>query len=540
MSDDAPRTDEVLLVDAGADDDLDIGDLGETAFLHWVARARLVAQPVRRDRTGWDCLVEVPSAVDQPIDCKVQVKASITAAAAASIKLDNFVRMANAALPWFVAGLQFEETEEDIELRRMHLVHVDEALVQRVNEEVARLPPGTELHKKRISLRWTTDNELLPPTGKVLRARLLSHVGTDPWEYLERKRRWLSASKLKNQVTRTIFTPSDPSAYYLLAAQLLTGEIERFALSSQDLARIPVPTGAEAIAGFATLATPLTPSTMDVLLESGTDRVLLRCQMYSSAALTTLPEENHRARLVDTFLAITLHRGGVGVKIEIPPRRVPLRDAGRAAKALRLLGSGQCALTLDATSEPSEPISVGVFEEGDKDLLADVLSFENALWICERCSLDVERECDLGVVAAQKERIAFMRTLMEDGVGFNLDVGLSEEDRPNIKEGNGAILFLPYILVGDLVAYAAVALLGDFQLSSHSHELSLKAPRVRVLSSSFETKERWISEQRWESLIADSSERLKKDGISQIVEMQIDASITMMFTGAEPKPIVSE
>lgn len=94
----------------------DVGGLGEHTLHGWCRATGVVSNPVSKDSTGWDSILEFPlpaAKPDQPWDrldpaptVRVQVKATDARSPRIGIKLSNWMRLLHAADPAFVLALE--------------------------------------------------------------------------------------------------------------------------------------------------------------------------------------------------------------------------------------------------------------------------------------------------------------------------------------------------------------------------------------------------------------------------------------------------
>ena len=100
----------------------DLGPLGEATLEAWCAQVGIVSNLVKRDKTGWDNLLEFPLqepsgmvSLDQlpaPVQARVQVKSSDANESRITIKLSNWVRLVKDPTPAFILILEFEGRKE--------------------------------------------------------------------------------------------------------------------------------------------------------------------------------------------------------------------------------------------------------------------------------------------------------------------------------------------------------------------------------------------------------------------------------------------
>jgi len=298
----------------------EFGSVGEQQFALWCEQAGLTASPPSRDRYGWDFVVQFPQLDSSaPIDsrppqlkCMVQVKSTSRGARSARIKLDNWERMINDPLPWFVCAIVFDGTD----VSELFLVHVDERYTERVLRRLRSLrvekhDGGRELHKLALSATWGPEDAIVPSTPIALRDTMLRHIGTDAYGYGERKREWYGnvgygemlrtiSAKIRGKSSDDVWAKiadlslglSDQLPIYL---QNVTNE--RFGIPITELDLSDADEGKQL--GHVSGPGPSTDEMAAVVISNDSRNLLarFRCQVFHSATLYSgLPEKFRRVR----------------------------------------------------------------------------------------------------------------------------------------------------------------------------------------------------------------------------------------------------
>ena len=96
-----------------------LGVLGESTFKNLCASVGLVANKSEQDEFGWDYIVEFPYenkniSIDmcQPIECKVQVKATYQQKRKLAVKVSVLDRLVKTPNPAFIVFLEFDKENE--------------------------------------------------------------------------------------------------------------------------------------------------------------------------------------------------------------------------------------------------------------------------------------------------------------------------------------------------------------------------------------------------------------------------------------------
>lgn len=174
-----------------------VGDKGEARLAEWCADVRITPNPVRKDRTGWDYLLEFPFEIGaslstrpldlqpQPLQCLVQVKSSDSRRRSWGITLSNWDRLVKSPFPAFFLVLEYDRRPNP---QRAYLVHIGEQLIYQVLQRERQLQVAeiTKLHKIRLSFRYEKADALDSLDGFGLEQAIRKHV-PNPRDYEEWK-----------------------------------------------------------------------------------------------------------------------------------------------------------------------------------------------------------------------------------------------------------------------------------------------------------------------------------------------------------------
>jgi hypothetical protein len=176
----------------------DVGEIGENVLAQWAAQVGITANRVRRDRTGWDFLLELPLSHQgrsgnlpldrqkKPAQCLIQLKSSDHPRGRVSIKLDNCFRLVQSPLAAFVLVLEFGGSND---CEGAFLVHFDESQIHRILRRIREVgveSAGKPLHQSTLSFRYSDAHQLSTIDGNGLLSRLKEEIG-DPDTYATRK-----------------------------------------------------------------------------------------------------------------------------------------------------------------------------------------------------------------------------------------------------------------------------------------------------------------------------------------------------------------
>jgi len=176
-----------------------VGRQAERIVDEWADRGGIGIEKLSPDNHGIDRWFELRpdpllppgaglDALPKDIQGFIQVKGTQHPDNPCSISLTNLRRAVHLDQPFFFLGVVLDD---NLEVSRAHLVHVDEALVGRVLEALRALDfeDHQTLHKKSLSFSWTEETLLASPSASALAGRIYDLVGP-PETYAERKGRW--------------------------------------------------------------------------------------------------------------------------------------------------------------------------------------------------------------------------------------------------------------------------------------------------------------------------------------------------------------
>src|SRR5258708_24805929 len=110
----------------------DVGKMGEKVLELWTGQVGIVCNKAGEDKGGWDYLLQLPAVIPASTQvlsldrlppsssCLVQVKAS-DALDTPDVKLDNWRRLADPALPAFFLLLNFAAGDGPVDAALVHL-----------------------------------------------------------------------------------------------------------------------------------------------------------------------------------------------------------------------------------------------------------------------------------------------------------------------------------------------------------------------------------------------------------------------------------
>lgn len=180
----------------------DVGRMGEGLLRNWAAQAGIVLNDSDdQDATGWDFFLEWPQTSSDttdtltlpfdrrtaPLQCLVQLKATDGRRGRRQVKLSNWQRFVQSALPAFFLVLEFDGRND---CQRAYLVHVGEEYIRGTLERLRRIAatePSTKLHQRTMDFRWGEQERLPSLDGHGLEQAIRARVGSSMESYTKRK-----------------------------------------------------------------------------------------------------------------------------------------------------------------------------------------------------------------------------------------------------------------------------------------------------------------------------------------------------------------
>lgn len=481
----------------------DTGAVAETQFANWCTRGALVPTCVKRDVFGWDFLVEYGGKSEQwRVDhttCKVQVKGT-KGAKSVRIKLDNFLRMVNEPMPWFVAVLRIDD---DAAISEAHLIHVDEELIARVHQEVTSLAADAKLHKLEMRLTWNDTHALDVADRRALADRIRHHVGRS-WDYMRTKEGWLKAAELYRYVkgTVSILAPTKEAAWDMLA-DLAIGVLDRVPVHSVEdvLPEGALPEGAEFVEAFMEISAPVSIAESTIRLRNGALSVTLHCETYTSThAFPWLPIT--KVCFASPWLRCIITDQSK-VRWHLPPRATPTTIAtiGLASRAMLLIGRAgtvhefiteghRFSISRDGNADERDNPAEAQWEPAAMRL---ALSGDDALWIASVLSLDTSIEVDPRTLSVQRENLGVIRGLLDPQRNADAATQHGSDATDDVDGKLGAIVVCPIVALGDSIVACCGAVVGTFSKTPGEPAVSIASGGRRVFQTRVVPRADWTS-----------------------------------------------
>lgn len=186
----------------------ELGEKGENRFREICADAKLICNSSDRDLTGWDAIVEFPfqapgenSTLDNriaPLSCHFQIKTIWEENESIRLQLSSAERLAKELKPAFI----YVWKARDVELVDAYLIHVIgeplAVILKRLRTEHANAT-GVLINKAFIEMSPRKYGRQIATTGAALKAAIIEERTSNPYTYVERKKRQLAELGFESQ-----------------------------------------------------------------------------------------------------------------------------------------------------------------------------------------------------------------------------------------------------------------------------------------------------------------------------------------------------
>lgn len=464
-------------------DNDELGELGETKLRELAAQAEMVSNPARRDRTGFDSLLELKVAVATPspdlvptaFRAFIQAKAKHRPRAVAednderrvSIKLSNWQRMVSDTAPWFIFVAHVDEQGIVYEA---FLVHVDDALVEKA---VKALREATRpIHDIMLSTGYGDEHRLAEVHGSHLRRRLLDTIGADVFAYQQRKHAHGNSCGYDTNPLRATFEFGSSREDLLRQWEEIalgdrqTIDFKNVVVEDTRFGRAVVRSDLPSGAGTLTIAPQAKPATLYVESADRFEWVSMPAQIYSTLELPMVPAERTKVRIKAGPLSITMSAPSEWSKngeaalskgvILDETTRCKVGALANAARVLLLLTKQKGAtvhVTLHSHPDKRRKLLRSNAEALEAERLAELEEWIAAGEVAARYGLE-DLEVDPLEVLDGYPGLTLLQSVLKNAVQdleFSVDV-----DGP-VVEGKRAVIMCPAAVLGDKVLVACIA-----------------------------------------------------------------------------------
>ncbi len=517
----------------------DVGTIGERQFALWCEQADLTANAASQDRYGWDFIVQFPhlssnAALDtRPAQhkCMVQVKSTSIGSRRAAIKLDNWERMINSQLPWFVCAMVVDGAM----VTGAYLVHVDGRSTARVLERLRSLRsshPETEvrLHEHTLDVSWGPENEVVPASGPGIRDAMLRVMGTDPHEYSQRKLEWYRSAGYDGHpksITATI-SGSGPEEFWTMVTDFSLGLSMELPIHLHTIVdrRFGIPitevdltnAGEDRQLGFIKARGPSSIEPVNVVISDvgQTSLTMFRCDVYDATALLPdVPQKYRRLRFACPVFELLMDEPprekpvslpfALGAQFQLPLLSDPdlsatLADLAKMGRVLAyVVGAPNRGLRIELRHSagswtlPGDVTRVSLPDQAGA--IAELLGRTAA--IASAFDLDMDTQTSLSAIAEQQERFDLLWTALLRPEGF-FPLWIPVTSTGQIPEGTKAAIVVGIsVTLGDHRIVGAFAICGVARRTdppeSESAGLEISAGEVRVLWKEVVSATGWSS-----------------------------------------------
>lgn len=461
--------------------DYDVGDLGGSQFATWCLKTGISAKSAL-GRKGRDFVIELPAERSRfgydEITAKVLVNATKTGADGACIKLADVGRMASEPTPWFIVHFDLDEAGA---IRKAYLAHVDEAFVSNAHEVIAG-QSASALQTVQIKLIWGPADCLDPREPTELARRVRAALGASMWDYQEQKEGW-NTTALMRLIDSSQSVPGTREEAFESLADLAIGLVDEVPAEASHLldenGRDALPEGA-IVKGTAIgiERRPPDPATFEVV--AGGEQVVVPCQMYSSEALApATPDQQHKIRFFTDLLSLVVVPNGMGLRVDVPAKRVSLTALGQAARVMRLITQPGARVTVrGAGIQKTLPIA-GHTQHGAGDFIKAV-AWERAALLGTELGLTPQTEVYPSLVLAQRAQLNALYLVM-DGSRSPSQIQIGVTDKKATWTKKTSIVVVPKVALGDYGLYAVAAVIGTATLRNGT--LMMNEPSIEIVSN---------------------------------------------------------
>lgn len=477
-------------------DNDELGALGEAELGKLAVQGSLVLNPAKRDRTGFDGLLELrtfpaaaaPDLVRAAFRAFVQVKTTRGPERTVGIKLSNWQRMVSDPSPWFVFVVR---VGDDDEISDGYLVHVDEELSERALRAL-RETDGP-LHKAKLSITFEDRHRITPLHGLELRRRLLEAIGADAFEYQQRKHSHYKTCGYGPDSWRATFEFDGASGEELIRLweEIALGhrqslEFKNVTIEDVRFGRAVVRSDVSSGAGKVTFSKSPHRGTLHVESMDRFHWVSLPAELYSTLDTPMVPAERAKARIKAGPLNFILpmnvdwdddDEAAVPAEFgfdEATPCLVS--SLASAARTLRMMTTKGATVSISFASEPGQRFKLLHANATSPGLerLAELEEWIAAGEVAARYGLD-DLVVDPLEVLARAPGLTFLQAILGNtlrDLEFSVDVDSSE------VTGERAVIMCPAALIGDRVLVACIAMFGVPEVADG--RLVFKPERVHI------------------------------------------------------------
>jgi hypothetical protein len=449
----------------------DVGDMGEAIVEAWAAEVGIVANRVRRDRTGWDLFLEFPSRhpssrtiqtldrTPDPLKCLVQVKSSDGRSGSVRLKLSNAQRMATTLLPTFVLVLRFDGQSQPVQA---HLLHIDRTRVGEILKAIRSLGSRSGgasaddalLAKRRIPFRLLTIDTLEATNGEALKDKIIAHVGDDLASYTQSKISWLRTVGYEESVANlkvTVRKPDDERTMSEVLVDFALGVEKQLEVLGGELTDvrfgIPVPLQQEFDAATLRIGPQQPIGTATVFLRNEAGKEALFHGQLFVAGLSGAEEDANRivkARVSSPYVTVILapaSAGKIDLRFQLPDGKEEclLADLAASARVVMLLADSRTEqrLTFSIVNQKSDWFTSEVSFPAytDEEAISRCSAVVFAATVAKHFDLEQTVRVRTDELIRQREELKMMHDLLsEDLEGIPVHMNLSQFPVPDGKE----------------------------------------------------------------------------------------------------------
>jgi len=501
-------------------DKRNLGRLGESDVARWADQRNITYNRVQYDSGGWDLLFQFPSKGDKviaevyPFDmhpyeftCMVQVKSTDKSNGRINfVKLINWNRLAFLPIPSFFVVLEYDGKPE---VQRAYLVHVDEYWIgktlKRLRELELKEGDEVKLHKKFMSLTYSSSDKLDNLNGQALETAIRSNIGSDIIAYSKKKAEWIKNVGFEGFRVRGHF--SLPKMPYDLAISSLVD----FSIGITDNLRLDSFRFEEVRFG---ISRPLDPSAPPknirlslskvpptgqadlVIVRSDNDEVVLKDNFtfYSPTTIFPfIPIEQWKVRFSSELISFVLsfRDKKVDMKANIfePDRKSSLSNLAKIASFIRHCSSSDNVAYRMKLIRDEQSYEIGSFHSlnfppMDAALQKALSTIENAWFVVSKFETLSDIRVSFNELISQEGMLFFMKTFLNNEVLVGISSKIEENQKADIDLTSIAFLYCLRVILGDTAIIISGCVEGPAKIikQNANHLLLIEKSTSRCIS----------------------------------------------------------
>lgn len=489
----------------------DLGQLAEDTLRLWISgKSSITLNEVRKDKEGWDVLLEFPflepdegmpwDTAAPRIQCFLQVKGKDIKSQKQKqrdVKLNNWQKLIYTPLPAFFLVYEYDGDS----LQQAYILHVNDNWMEKVLRRLRMTRKGDSvpLHKKNVALSWNINDSLNELNADSLILKMIDFIGDDFDAYIiskqeKRKELGLDAPFLIN-VTNMEY--SSEEEMYKELVDFSIGKSEKLPTNSitiQKDVRFGTPAETEDRGeGIISISPTGTPIDLIFRNKSGSTKVAFSATAYGPDFFfpnSELPDKYRKYRIEYPLgeliylppEAQKIYGRSETINLDLDPSN-EYRDIQEMVNAWRIISllnsASRDGLDVEIKLEGVPPIRIGFFVSGEVPKTQKIIAkaVENAWFVVRLFDLPMNLVVTLEEIANQQQIFADVRMFLDptDPPIRSITGSLIEPtDHPDKEH---AIVFTRVLKLGDLSILIAVGMAGPIILYENGTQFEIRRPK---------------------------------------------------------------